>query len=194
MSWNNVPSATIHRLSYPQIPVIITVEFSGRIGGMPAIWHTPLSFNPPLFGVAVAPEHKTYEMVSGAKAFGVNWLDFSYAKQVGELGDISGREHVNKLSAVGLTTVRGKATGQPLIVEASATAECLYSDTHRTGTHELIIGEVVAAGADKSFSDYWDHTRYNPLLYAGTESGKGKSWVFRSLRGERTTVPSNQKS
>ena len=190
MLWKNVNPARIHRLFYPQVPVVITVEFDGRIGGMPAIWYTPLSFRPPLVGVAVAPEHKTYEMISGAKAFGVNWLDFSYAKQVGQLGDTSGQYYVNKLSAVGLATVKGKALGQPLIAEASATLECVHSDTHRTGTHELIVGQVVAARADKSFRDYWDHTRYNPLLYTGTENGKAKSWVFKSLRARRLLFPS----
>jgi flavin reductase (DIM6/NTAB) family NADH-FMN oxidoreductase RutF len=189
MPWKRVNPARIHRLFYPQVPVVITVEFDGRIGGMPAIWHTPLSFKPPIVGVVVAPEHKTYEMIRGAKAFGVNWLDFSYAKQVGQLGDTSGKDYVNKLSAVGLEVVKGKASGQPLIAEASAALECRHSDTHRTGTHELIIGQVVAAGADKSFSNYWNHTQYHPLLYAGTKNEKGKAWVFKSLSEKTVTVP-----
>ena len=189
MPWKKVNPAKIHRLFYPQVPVVITAGFKGRIGGMPAIWHTPLSFKPPLVGVAIAPEHRTHEMIIGAKAFGVNWLDFSYAKQVGELGDASGKDYINKLSAVGFRTVKGRASGQPLIAEASAVLECLYSERHRVGTHELIVGRVVAARADAGFNDYWDHARYSPLLYAGTENRRGKSWVFKSLRGKTVTVP-----
>jgi flavin reductase (DIM6/NTAB) family NADH-FMN oxidoreductase RutF len=187
MPWKKVNLARIHRLFYPQVPVVITAEFNGRIGGMPAIWHTPLSFKPPLVGVAIAPEHMTYQIIVGAKAFAVNWLDFSYAKQVGELGDSSGKDYVNKLSAVGLSTVKGKASGQPLIAEASGVLECLVSERHRIGTHELITGQVVAARADSSFSDYWDLRQYTPLLYAGTVNKK--SWVFKSLRGKTVTVP-----
>jgi flavin reductase (DIM6/NTAB) family NADH-FMN oxidoreductase RutF len=189
MSWTGVKPEKIHRLFYPQIPIVITVEFAGRVGGMPAIWHTPLSFNPPLVAVSIAPEHKTYEMILGAKAFGVNWLDFSHAKQVAKLGDTSAKDHANKLSAAGFGTVKGEATGQPLIQGASAILECRYSDTHRVGTHQLIIGQVVAAGTDKSFSDNWDLARYDPLFYSGTESENGKSWLFRSLRGEKIAVP-----
>jgi len=189
LSWNKVEPEKIHRLFYPQVPVVITVEFVGRIGGMPAIWHTPLSFKPPLIGVAVAPEHNTYEMIVGAKAFGLNWLEFTNAKQVGQLGDISGKDYVDKLSAAGLATVKGEITGQPLLTTATAVLECRYSDTLRTGTHALIVGEVVAAKAQDNFNDYWDLAHYNPLLYTGTESENGKSWIFRSLRGEKTAVP-----
>jgi flavin reductase (DIM6/NTAB) family NADH-FMN oxidoreductase RutF len=194
MSWKEVNPTKIHRLFYPQVPVVITAAFNGRIGGMPAIWHSPLSFDPPLVGVAIAPEHKTYEMIVGSNAFGLNWLDFSYARQVGELGESSGKDYVNKLSVVGFGTVKGSGSDQPLIAESSAALECLLSERHRMGTHELFIGRVVAAWASQSFGDYWDHARYNALLYVGTEDGKGKSWVFRSLRDERVVVPLHQKS
>ncbi len=117
MSWKSVERAKIHRLFYPQVPVVITTEFQGRIGGMPAIWCMPLSFNPPLVGVAIAPEHATYEMLVGAQAFGVNWLNFSFTKQVGELGEESAKGVRDKLSAVGLRIVKGNMTGQPLIRE-----------------------------------------------------------------------------
>jgi len=189
MAWKKVNPARIHRLFYPQVPVVITVGFNGRIGGMPAIWHTPLSFKPPLIGVAIAPEHATHEMIMGAKAFGVNWLDFSYAKQVGELGDLSGKDFVNKLAIVGFDAINGEASGQPLISEASAVLECHYSDRYRVGTHQLIVGRVMAAKANDNFKEYWNLARYNPLLYAGTESRKRKSWIFKSLRDETVTVP-----
>ena len=128
-------------------------------------------------------------MIIGAKAFGLNWLEFANAKRVGQLGDTSGKDYIDKLSAVGLATFKGEITGQPLLAAATATLECRYSDTHRAGTHALIVGEVVAAKAKDNFTDYWNLTNYNPLLYAGTESENGKSWIFRSLRGEKTAVP-----
>lgn len=189
MPWKDVDTAKIHRLFYPQVPVVITAEFEGRVGGMPAIWCMPLSFNPPLVGVAVAPEHETYRIITGAQAFVMNWLNFSYAAQVGELGETSAKAQPNKLSMVGFTMTKGRKTSQPLIQEASAIMECRLSEKHRTGTHELMVGEVVSASANDEFDDYWDFSRYNPLLYAGTVNGKGKSWLFKSGRGEILTVP-----
>ena len=188
LPWKDIEPAKVHRLFYPQVPVVITTEFQGHIGGMPAIWCIPLSFNPPLVGVAIAPEHATYEMLIGAQAFGVNWLNFSFAKQVGELGENSAKEVTDKLSAVGLRIVKGNLTGQPLIRDAEAALECRLLEQHRIGTHELVVGEVVAASATENFTEYWDFSKYNPILYAGTVND-GKCWVFRSGIGEKAVVP-----
>ncbi len=187
MPWKDVDLSKVHRFFYPQVPVVITAEFEGRVAGMPAIWCMPLSFNPPLVGVSVAPEHETYGIILGAQAFGVNWVDFAHAALVGELGETSAKGYGDKLSAVGLTTVKGRKTSQPLIQDASAIMECVLKEKHRAGTHELMIGEVVAASADY-FDDYWDFTKYNPLLYAGTTT-RGKDWVFKSSLGQTVNIP-----
>lgn len=65
------------------------------------------SFGPPLVGVAVAHEHETYKMILGVRAFGMNWLAFSYAEKIGKLGQISGSHFDNKLSEIGFTIIRG---------------------------------------------------------------------------------------
>ena len=189
MRWKDIDLARVHRLFYPQVPVVITSEFDGRVGGMPAIWCMPLSFNPPLVGVAIAPEHETYTIIMGARAFGINWLGFSHARQIAELGQTSAKTYINKLSAAGFKTIKGKRTSQPLIQEASAAVECRLNETHRIGTHELVVGEAVNAMANTDFVDYWNLLRYNPLLYVGTLNGKEKSWVFRSVRGKSVEVP-----
>jgi flavin reductase (DIM6/NTAB) family NADH-FMN oxidoreductase RutF len=189
MNWKLVEPAKIHRLFYPQVPVIVTVETKGHIGGMPAIWCMPLSFKPPLIGIAIAPEHETYKMILKTQAFAINWLDYSHADQVGELGEISGKEYPEKLAAVGLTALKRKENGQPLIREALAVLECRIRERHRTGTHELIIAEVLAAYAAHCFSDYWDFSQYHPLLYFGTKGNGKKSWIFSSTRGATKKVP-----
>jgi flavin reductase (DIM6/NTAB) family NADH-FMN oxidoreductase RutF len=181
-----------HRLFYPQVPVVITAEFQGTIGAMPAIWCMPLSFKPPLVGVAVAPDHQTHRLIIEAKSFCVNWLDFSHAKQIGGLGDISGSDQVNKLSLVGLTAVKGTRTSQPLVKEAAAVLECRLLEKHRTGSHELVIGKVESAIASECFDNYWDFAKYDPPLYAGTVDGERKSWVFISTHGKTRRVPLKQ--
>lgn len=188
MSWKDVDLQKMHRLFYPQVPVVVTVGLENHVGGMPAIWCMPLSFSPPLVGLGIAPEHETYKMILGARAFGVNWLSLSYAAKVCELGEISGGAYENKLSEVGFTTIKGKRTSQPLLREASAILECELRERHRTGTHELMIGEVVRAAANNWFENYWDFARYDPLLYAGTTSGNLRNWTFISHRGKNVNV------
>ena len=155
MAWKDVAPAKVHRLFYPQVAVVLTVEHNQRIGAMPAIWCMPLSFSPPLIEVAVAPKHETYRMILDSHAFGINWLEYSHAEQVTELGELSGREFANKLSAVLLTSIKGSKTAQPLIKEAAAAIECRLRERLRTGTHELIIGEVAGAYAVEHFKEYW---------------------------------------
>jgi flavin reductase (DIM6/NTAB) family NADH-FMN oxidoreductase RutF len=147
----------------------------------------PLSFQPPLVGVAIAPEHGTYKILVQAQAFGVNFLDFRHAKTVAELGETSSSGLMDKLSKVGFKHSKGSSAGQPLIEEAEAALECRVHEQRRTGSHELVIGEVIAAEAASSFGDYWDFERYDPILYAGSEEGDGKHWVFRSGKGEKFT-------
>ena len=189
MPWKSVNPDNVHRLFYPQVPVIIAVNFHDRVGGMPAIWCMPLSFKPPLVGVAIAPEHETFKMIVQAEAFAVNFVSVHYAEQVGVLGESSSREIRNKLASAGFTVTEGKLTGQPLIQEAEAALECRLYARHRVGTHELVVGEVAAAMAGDNFGEYWNFDLYTPILYAGTEVRGGKCWVFRSLKGEKVTVP-----
>jgi flavin reductase (DIM6/NTAB) family NADH-FMN oxidoreductase RutF len=154
MNWNRVDLAKVHRLFYPQVSIVVTVEVKGQVGAMPAIWCMPLSFNPPLIGIALAPEHETYSMIMKARAFAVNWLDYSYSRQVARLGEISGREYREKLASVRLTIVRGKWSGRPLIQQAAAVLECRVREKRRTGTHQRVTGEVVGAFAANYFHDY----------------------------------------
>jgi flavin reductase (DIM6/NTAB) family NADH-FMN oxidoreductase RutF len=189
MPWKEAAFDKFHRLFYPQVPVLVTSQFQGRVGGMPAIWGMPLSFKPALVGVTIAPEHGTYRILAQAQAFALNFVDFRHVKQVGELGETSSKECKDKLSSVGFGVTFVGTTGQPLIEEAEAALECRVQEQYRTGSHQLIIGEVVAALAAESFSGYWDFAKYNPILYAGTEDAGGKCWVSRSVRGEKLTVP-----
>jgi flavin reductase (DIM6/NTAB) family NADH-FMN oxidoreductase RutF len=128
-------------------------------------------------------------MIMGARAFGINWLDFSQAGRIGELGETSAKTYTNKVSAAGFKTIKGKRTSQPLIQGASAALECRLNESHRTGTHELVVGEAVNAMANSDFVDYWNLSKYNPILYVGTVNGKEKSWVFRSVQGKSVVVP-----
>lgn len=152
----------------------------------------PLSFNPPLIGIAVAPEHETYKMILKARAFGIIWVQYSQAEQVGNLGEISGREYPNKLSAVGFVAIKGSKTSQLLIKEASSALECRLRERSRTGTHTLIVGEVACDYATEAFTEYWNFSTCEPLLYAGTTSERVKSWIFMSCRGTLRNVPLKQ--
>ncbi len=145
MNWNRVDLAKSHRLFYAQVPVVVTVKLKGRVGAMLAIWCTPLSLSPALVGIALAPEYETYKMIVEKLSFTINWLEYSYARQIPMLGEISGKEHEEKLASVVLTMTSESGTEQPSIQEASTCLDCRVLQEHQTGTHRLIIAEAVSA-------------------------------------------------
>ena len=45
-----------------------------------------------------------------------------------------------------------------------------------------MVGEVAGAYVVEHLKEYWDFSRYEPLLCAGTISQKVKSWLFMASR------------
>jgi len=155
------------RLLYPVVPVVVTSESQGRVGGMLAAWWTQLSFKPFLVGVAIAPERFTYRLIVESKAFALNLLDFSYVERTPFLGDVSERFYKNKISKAGFTIVKGEVLGAPIIAEASAALEVSLVKIVETGDHDLFVGEVKAAYAIEDFTGMWTLKSYKPLMYLG---------------------------
>lgn len=155
------------RILYPVVPVLVTSEFKGRIGGMLAAWWTQLSFKPLLVGVAIAPERFTYKLVKSSGIFALNLIDFKYVDRTPLLGDVSERFYKGKLSKTGFTIVKGDVLGAPLIAEASAALEAKLVKVVETGDHDLFVGEVKAAYAIDDFQGMWRLKTYKPLMYLG---------------------------
>ena len=157
----------IERLFYPVVPVVITAESDGRVGGMLAAWWTQLSFSPFLVGVAIAPERYTYRLVEDAKAFGLNFLDFKYVDKMPYLGDVSERFLKDKIRKAGFTVIKGKVLGVPLLKEAAAAVEAKLVKIYEVGDHDFFVGEVKAAYAIDDFDEMWKLESYKPLMYLG---------------------------
>jgi flavin reductase (DIM6/NTAB) family NADH-FMN oxidoreductase RutF len=156
------------RLLYPVVPIIVTSEYKGRIGGMFAAWWSQLSFNPLLIGVGIAPERFTYKLLHHSKVFGLNFLDFKYVDKTPYIGDISERFLKDKLKKGGFTIMRGDKLNVPLISEASAAMELKLVNVLETGDHDWFVGEVVSAYASDAFTNnMWNLDSYKPLFYIG---------------------------
>ncbi len=186
----DIDASNFHRLFYPVVPVVITASADERVGGMPAIWCTPLSFTPPMIGAAIAPDHQTYQLAKASGFFGVNWLDSKYALELTKLVEVHGKDFENKLEAVGFHTILTANAAVPTILEASASAACSIQQDLPVGTHNLLIGKCMQLSAVQDFADYWLFRDYHPMLYAGTINGKDPRWLFAKIAQEQTfTVP-----
>lgn len=136
----------------PAIAMIVTVCRGPEKDAMAAAWHSPVSFSPPLYGVAIAPKRHTYEMINEAREFGFNFVPFEMAELVAQVGGCSGRD-VDKFPQFGIQEVHPIETSAPIIRESYAAYECrLYAST-TYGDHEWFVGEVVATHIDSSAFD-----------------------------------------
>mgnify|MGYP006285938457 CR=1 FL=1 len=139
---------------YPRFTVLLS---AGREDPnvMTASWSTPLSIDPPLVGVVVAPERHTHGLVEEDGAFGVNVPDHDLVEESYFVGRNSGAD-VDKFAETGLTTFAGEETGTPLIEECAAALECSLEKTLETGDHEVLVGRVEATYAhDDAVEDDW---------------------------------------
>ncbi len=157
----------VERLFYPVVPVVVTAEYGGRIGGMFAAWWSQVSFKPLLVGVAIAPERYTYKLVKSSGVFALNFLDFSRVDSAPFIGDVSARFLPDKLEKAGLKVFKGKALGAPIIEDAAAAVEVKLVKVVELGDHDWFVGEVVAAYAIEDFDGVWRLERYKPLFYLG---------------------------
>ncbi|MEM3833189.1 MAG: flavin reductase family protein [Thermoprotei archaeon] len=192
MVWSEVDrSKSIHFL-YPLQSVVITSAWGNFIDAMVAVWSIPLSYNPPLVGIAIAPERFSYRLITNSGAFAVNLLPFEYSENVNYLGSFSGRYVRDKISRAKLTIMPGKKLKVPVIAEASGVAECAVKRQIELGDHDLFVGEVIIAYADERFDNYWKLELFKPLLYHGTLLTNGTKRIYVTIDPHAIQLPYEQ--
>lgn len=136
-----LPVAEAYRTLYPRLTVVVSVEGEDRPNFMTAAWSTPLSKDPPLVGVSVAPKRYTHGLVEEARSFGVNVIGENLLDEAFLFGSESGRD-VDKAAETGAEVVEGEELSVPLLAEAAAAMECSLEETVTTGDHDLFVGRV----------------------------------------------------
>ncbi|MGE5236876.1 MAG: flavin reductase family protein [Acidobacteriota bacterium] len=157
---------------YPRLVCVVGVrdEAKDTTNFAPVTWATPLSSDPPMYGICLSPKTYTHQLVLKTGEFTVNFLPAREGRLAESLGKLSGRE-IDKVRALGLEVEPGEVLATPSLAVAYASAECLLLERHQTGDETLFVGEVqrlhVAA-------DAFDHDgvlnvdRVAPLLYLGS--------------------------
>jgi flavin reductase (DIM6/NTAB) family NADH-FMN oxidoreductase RutF len=149
--------------------VLVTTSWRGVSNVMPAAFVTPLSFDPPLVGLAVHPSRHTHDMIKHSEAFALNVPSRELLHHCQYLGSVSGRE-ADKLGLTKLPTFRGRTVEAPLLEGCIGYIECAVEDAFTMGDHTLFVGKVVAAQVEKeAFEETWLLTDpdLKPLHYLG---------------------------
>ncbi|OLS40436.1 flavin reductase family protein [Bacillus sp. MRMR6] len=128
--------------SYPGMVALVTVSHNGTDNIMAAGWHTYISYEPPMYGVAIGRERFTYQLIKEAGKFAINFLPFEKSSFIQQSGVVSGAE-VNKFELGKMGFDRGIATNSPILHDAYIAYECEVIDVNTYGDHDLFVGNIV---------------------------------------------------
>lgn len=84
--------------SYPGMVALVTSYWNGKQNIMAAGWHTYISYDPPIYGVAIAKERYTHHLVENSKAFAINFVSERFAHYIQQSGTLSGKKTTNSKS------------------------------------------------------------------------------------------------
>ena len=157
---------------YPKVAVIVTASARGRDDAMTAAWHSSISIKPPLYGIAIAPNRFTYQLITESREFGINFVPLEKASLAAVIGGTSGQE-MNKFERFNIEKEKPVKTTTPILKDAYAAYECKLVDSKPYGDHLWIVGEIVAVHfLEEAFtpSEVLDLDKIKPLLYLGSDS------------------------
>ncbi|NMH70837.1 flavin reductase [Bacillus sp. RO3] len=133
--------------SYPGMVALVTVSVDGKENVMAAGWHSYISYDPPIYGVAIGRERYTHGLIKEAGVFGINFVPFERARFIQQTGVYSG-EHTNKFDAGDMEFFSGSLS-VPILKEAYVAYECKTIDVNSYGDHDWFVGEIVQCHRDE---------------------------------------------
>jgi flavin reductase (DIM6/NTAB) family NADH-FMN oxidoreductase RutF len=128
---------------YPRLVCVVGVrdEAVPTVNLAPITWATPLSTDPPLFGICLSPQNHSHALVLKTGEFSVSYLSHEHAELVAAMGRLSGRS-VDKVRTLGVRLAEPSALRTPWLADAYVAVECSLVDRHHFGDQTLLVGEV----------------------------------------------------
>ncbi len=135
---------------YPLRTYLIVSGTIERPNVMAADWVVPLSFNPPMCGVAIGHTRYTRKLIDEYKEFVVAVPTVELLKDVWVAGTVSG-SRVDKRERLSLTFIPSKRVKVPSVKECQANVECRVVNSVETGDHIFYIGEILEVSYGDAF-------------------------------------------
>lgn len=130
-----------YHLLYPIRTCLITSKYRGKNNVMAASWVFPLSMDPPCFGISIAKNRFSYELISKGKFFGINLPHAKLESATIICGTNSGRD-MDKFEKADLTIE--ETNHVPLVKDCPTSIVCEVVNEIETGDHVLFVGKVVS--------------------------------------------------
>jgi flavin reductase (DIM6/NTAB) family NADH-FMN oxidoreductase RutF len=139
-------SQTMMSQAGPPMSVVMAtcIDSNGKPNIITLGMYMPISSNPRLVCIGVAPRRYSHDLIINSGEFVVNVPSLDLEEEMHYCGTKSGRDY-NKFEELGLTPIPAKKVKSPLIKECFGHLECKVVDTRTYGDHTLIVGEVISA-------------------------------------------------
>lgn len=139
---------------FPSGVTLVALRAGTEIHGLTVSAFASVSPEPPLICVMVDHRHRAFELLCRPEAvFSVNIL----GEDQKDLSEIFAWRPEQERFRHGTWTEA--VTGAPVLVDALAWLDCRIFSRMTAGTHELVVGEVVASGVPRANSRplvYWN--------------------------------------
>jgi len=156
--------------TYPLVPTVVVVKGSnGRLNALSVAWHSWLSFDPPLYMVAIGQERFSYHLLQESGEFTANFFPMEKAHIYTLVGRTSGRD-LDKFSKYSLRTSNFENFSTPFLDDAIASYACKVKREVKSGDHSLFLSEVVDFYLDPSVfgpDGFPQVEKYRPSIYLG---------------------------
>lgn len=155
--------------AFPMQATLVTCrDTTGNTNIITVAWHTTLSKQPPLYGISIAPQRHSHDLIEENKEFVVNFLSFDHVDDIHYCGTHSGK-NANKQEHTNLSFEPSQSIQTPGLKQAYARLECRVTKSIKTGDHTFFIGEVHHVSRDENAfdNDILQITTQHPTFYMG---------------------------
>jgi len=163
-----VPLSSSYRLMHPRLVVLVScVDKAGKANAITLAWSMPVSINPPIVAMSIAPKRYSHQLIEETKEFVINIPTMDIVRETLFCGRRSGRTY-DKFKETHLTTLPAKMVKPPIIKECVAHLECKLERQITIGDHTLFIGRVLTAHANEGiFDEKFDVKKVKPIYHMG---------------------------
>jgi len=155
--------------AFPMQAVLVTCnDEKGKTNAITIAWHTPISKDPPLYGISVAPSRYSFNLIEKTKEFVINFVPYEKAHIADFCGKNSGID-TDKIKEMDLTLISSQKLKTPIIKECFSHLECKLYESWAIGDHTMFIGEVINVLVDNNafVDDLLDNEKIKPTFYIG---------------------------
>jgi flavin reductase (DIM6/NTAB) family NADH-FMN oxidoreductase RutF len=160
-----------YRLLSPRIVLLITtLNSKSGVNGAPVDFATPVSINPPIVMISLAPTRHTYQNIVDHREFVINVMGRECINQVLRCSTPY-QDGVDKLRLADLNWFSSERVDPPRVKEAKAWIECEMTEQKQHGDHVAIFAEVLVAEIrdEATTAGEVDIEKLKPIFHATKE-------------------------